>query len=237
VAIGLLFVSALTGAPALAITSAGIAPSLSPDRLGARAALTMKIRYGGGELGVPSPVLTSVVRLPVGMNLDVPSLHSCTAARLLARGASGCPRQSRLGGGHALVETLAGSQTVTENVTLSVFLGPPDNLDPTFDVLAQGDTPVDETLVLGGSVRTDSAPYGERLVMSIPPVPALPAEPDVSLESLTLTVGSAPTHAHTNAASILVPRSCPAGGFPFAAEFTYIDGSHSNISTTIPCPR
>ncbi len=42
-------------------TSATIAPSLFPDRLGAKGALVFTIRYAGGESGVPSPVRRSVL--------------------------------------------------------------------------------------------------------------------------------------------------------------------------------
>ncbi|HTA15335.1 MAG TPA: hypothetical protein VK781_10820 [Solirubrobacteraceae bacterium] len=231
-----LILAVLGSASAQAATSASIAPSLHPNRLGARSALTVTIGYRGEELSEPSPVTKAVVRLPAGMSLDVPSLRSCTAARLLAHGASSCPPRSQLGRGHALVETYAGSQPVTENVALQVFLGPPDNLTPTFDILAQGSSPVQELLVFGGSARPDVAPYGERLVISIPPVPSLPMEPDVSLMSLTLTIGHSTKSSH-NLAGIRAPRSCPTGGFPFAAEFTYLEGARGSASAKIPCPR
>jgi hypothetical protein len=237
VTIALLILGVATSAPAHAATSASIAPSLSPNQLGARAALTVTIGYRGGELGVPSPVVKAVVRLPSGMSLDVPSLHSCPAARLLASGAGGCPSRSQLGQGHALVETRTGSQTVTENVALRMFLGPPDNLNPTFNVLAQGSTPVDELLVFGGSVRVARAPYGEQLMISIPPVPSLPMDSDVSLVSLTMTVGAKTQARSHNRTSVLVPRSCPKGGFPFAAEFTYLEGARGSALAKLPCPR
>jgi hypothetical protein len=230
-----LSVFVVPGAFAQAPTSATITPSLAPDRLGARAALTLTIRYAGGESGLPSPVRRSVLRLPAGMSLDVPSLRSCTAARLRARGVSGCPARSRLGAGHALVETREGSQTITENVTLWAFLGPPRNLEPTFEILAQGDTPVQESLVLTGSVLSASAPYGEALVMAIPPVPTLPLEPDASIVTFSLTVGASRRRTGDRNA-VLVPFACPAGGFPFAAQFTYADGSAGGALATIPCP-
>ncbi len=217
-------------------TSASITPSLSPDRLGARAALTFTTHYAGGEFGVPSAVRKSVVRFPAGMSLEVPSLRSCSATRLRARGAGGCPTRSRLGSGRALVETRAGSQAITEEVALRVFLGPPNNLEPTFEILAQGSTPVDERLVFGGSVLADSPPFGEQLVMSIPPVRSLPLEPDASIVSFSLTVGASGPHRRHTPATVLVPSSCPAGGFPFAAEFTYADSTVGSAIATIPCP-
>jgi hypothetical protein len=218
--------------PAPMPTSATITPSLFPDRPGARAALTLTVHYAGGEFSVPSPVRRSVLRLPAGMSLDVPSLRSCSAARLRARGASGCPARSRLGSGYALVETHTGSQTTTENVSLRAFLGPPNNLQPTFEILAQGYTPLEKRVVFTGSVLSDSPPYGEALEMSIPPVPTLPLEPDASIVTFSLTVGAS-RGKHQN--SVLLPSSCPAGGFPFAARFTYADGSDSQALARVPC--
>jgi hypothetical protein len=35
---------------------------------------------------------------------------------------------------------------------------------------------------------------------------------------------------------VSVPERCPHGGFPFAAEFTFQDGSTATGVTTVPCP-
>ena len=198
--------------------------------------MSFTIRYAGGQFGVPTPVRRSVVRFPAGLSLDIPSLRSCSAARLLARGASGCPARSRLGGGRALVEVRAGSVIITEEVVLWAFLGPLRNLEPTVEVLGQGYTPLDERMVLTGTVLPDSAPYGEELVMPIPPLPTLRYEPDASVVSLSLTVGASGRRLTQNANAVLVPARCPAGGFPFAAEFTYADGSTGGALATAPCP-
>jgi hypothetical protein len=223
-----------TPPPAPPPTSASISPSLTPDRPGARAALTLTIGYTGGEFGVPSPVRRAVLRMPAGMSLYMPSLHSCQAARLRARGASGCSARSRIGSGRALVETRTGSQIVGESIALRAFLGPPDNLRPTLEILAQGHTPLDERVVFSGSVRDEHAPYGEALVLSIPPVATLPLAPDASILTLSLTVGA--SMARREDSAVLVPKRCPAGGFPFAATFTYADGSTGNAAARVPCP-
>ncbi len=224
-------------APVPAETFATITPSLAPDRLGANAALTFTIHYVGGDFGVPLPVRRSVLQFPAGLTLDVPSLHSCSAARLRSRGASGCPAQSELGRGYALVETHAGTFTNTEDVSLWVFLGPPRNLEPTFEILAQGYTPLDERMVFTGEVLPDRAPYGEELVMTIPPIPTLALEPDASIATFSLTIGADARHRSHEANTVLVPSRCPAGGWPFAAEFTYADGSVGSALATTPCPR
>jgi hypothetical protein len=219
------------------LTSATIAPSLSPDRLGAKGAVSFTITYAGGAFGVPSPVRRSIVRFPAGMTLDIPSLRSCSKGRLLARGPSGCPARSKLGHGTALVEVRAGTEIVSEEVTLSAFLGPLRNLVPTVEVLGQGYTPLDERMVLTGTVLPASAPYGEELVMPIPPLPTLMFEPDASVVRFSLTVGTSGQRRTRNSSSVSVPRRCPVGGFPFSGEFTYADGSSGGATARLPCPR
>ncbi len=218
-------------------TFATITPVLSPDRLSAHGALTFTIRYTGGAFGVPAPVRRSVLRFPAGLSLDIPSLRSCSASRLRIRGASGCPAQSQIGSGHALMEVRAGSLTNTEHVSLQAFLGPPHNLAPTFEVLGQGYTPLDERMVFSGSVLPDHAPYGEALVMSVPPIPTLALEPDASISSFSLTIGANGPHRGRSTDSVVIPSRCPSGGFPFAAEFTYADGSTGGAHATAECPR
>ncbi len=217
-------------------TSATLTPTLSPNRLHAKGALTLTIRFAGGDFGVPSPVRRLLVKLPAGLGLDIPALRSCSAARLRARGARGCPAQSRIGSGHALVESHAGSQLITENIALWMFLGPLHNFTPTFEVLGAGDTPLRKRVVLSGTVVPDRAPYGEGLTMSIPPIPTLPLEPDASIAALTFTVGTSRHRLARDANTVVVPASCPVGGFPFAAEFTYGDASTSSSLATALCP-
>jgi hypothetical protein len=35
---------------------------------------------------------------------------------------------------------------------------------------------------------------------------------------------------------ILLPKSCPPHGFPFAAQFRFVDGTVTPANTAIPCP-
>jgi hypothetical protein len=238
-----LFVCAFAGVPAradvpptIAPSSATIAPSLVPSRLGAEGALSFGISFAGGEFGVPASVRRAVLRFPAGLGIEMPELRSCAPARLLSLGAHGCPAQSRLGGGAALAEAHLGSQTVTEKVALSVFLGPLGETQPKLEILAQGYTPFRERVVLHGTVISAKAPFGEELVLSIPAIPTLPLEPDASIVSLSITLGSSGPRVARDANTVLVPTSCPVGGFPFAAEFVYADGSSSSALASAPCP-
>jgi hypothetical protein len=222
---------------ARAEASATITPSLSPDRPGAKGALLMTISFAGGASSVPPPVRRTILRFPAGLGIEIPHLRSCSIARLRTRGVSGCPAQSELGQGHALAEALAGSQIITENISLWLFLGPFHNLEPTFEILGRGYTPFDEKVVLTGTVIPDNSPYGEDLALSVPPIPTVPLESDASIVTMSLKVGvNKPPHP-SDANTVVVPTSCPPGGFPFAADFTYADGSSGSALATARCPR
>jgi hypothetical protein len=215
---------------------ATIAASFHPDRLGAMGALTVTIDLAEGALGDPPPLRRLVLRLPAGLGVEIPHLRSCEPHRLRLLGARGCPAQSRLGVGRALVQAQLGSQLLSESLSLWVFLGPLRNLQPTFEMLAQGYTPFDERVVLGGTVLPDNPPYGEDLVLSVPAIPTLPLEPEASIASMSLTIGSGRrTGREPN--TTIEPTRCPPGGFPFAAELTYADESTQDVSTATPCPR
>jgi hypothetical protein len=220
-----------------AATYATAAAALSPNRLATRGAVSMNVDFAEPGAAVPAPLRRMTLRLPAGFTLDVPHLRSCSAAVLRAHGAGACPAASQLGRGRALVAANLGSRPLTESISLRLFLGALHNLQPTVEIYGQGITPFDKRVVFAGSVQSDSAPFGERLVVSVPPVATLPQEPDASIVELTLTVGAAAPRRAAAQNTVLVPSRCPAGGFPFAGEFAYADGSTSSTETTIPCPR
>jgi len=235
-----LSVSAVLVSCAHAETFATITPLLYPDRLGATGALSFTIHYADPRAAVPAPVRSAILRFPAGLTLEVPHLRSCSVSRLRARGADGCPAESELGRGHALVEAPVGSQTIAESVSLWVFLGPLQNLQPTVEILGQGFTPFEERIVLSGTMLPAGGPYGESLTLSIPPIPTLPLEPDASIVTFSLVIGAPARRRARDANTVRLPTDCPAGGFPFAAEFTYADGSSASSNSTVstvPCPR
>jgi hypothetical protein len=219
-------------------TNASIHPSFLPDRLGASTAFTLAIGFSGGEEGVPAPLRKEVLHLPAGLEIDLRGVRTCTKARLQSVGAAGCPSGSLVGRGHALAEAHTGSLTSPEEVTISIFRGPNLGNRPVLEIFGQGETPLQEHSVSTAVLVPDSRPYGSKLMVSIPPIPTLHFEPDASFASLSLTIGDVARspRAHAAAAMITVPRSCPAGGFPFAGSFTFADGSTTSASATAVCP-
>lgn len=211
-------------------TTAAMSVSMKPDRLRAKASLTITLRYAAAH-GLPEPLRRAVVLMPEGVTLSIPLLRSCGVRRLRAQGPKGCPAPSRIGEGVAHAQVHVGSQTLSEKVGLSIFLGPLLE-NPTFAILATGYTPLEKRLAIAGVVLPASSPYEEKLVMSVPPISTLPLQPDASITSLSLTVGSATGRP----SSVLVPSRCPEGGFPFMARFTYADGTTGEAHAVVECP-
>jgi hypothetical protein len=219
-----------------AATVSALTPTLAPARLGAKAKLTLAVRFAGEGQPVPSPLKRAQVMLPAGMTLDVPSLKSCARKRLLEHGPGACPQLSRVGYGRAVTIARTGSQLIQEHVTLSVFVGPLAVQGPTLEVYGRGFTPIEQRQVFTGTVLPAEAPFGEELSLPLPPIHTLELEPDASMELLSLTIGTGLTHHGHAGAAMSVPRHCPPAGFPFAAEFAYADGTTSTAQATIQCP-
>jgi hypothetical protein len=216
-----------------ASTGAGIHASLLPDRLGASAAVTFEFRFSEDEEGVPQPLSGVLLELPAGLGINLRGAPICSTGSLQSRGPSGCPSRSLLGRGTAVLEVRPGSQILPEQVSISVFRGPNRHNRPTLEIFGQGQTPLYESSISTAVLGPDSAPYGSRLAISIPPIPTLTLEPNASFQSFSLTIRGPGAR---GASAVTVPRRCPAGGFPFAASFAFADHSTASAATAVACP-
>jgi hypothetical protein len=226
--------AALPGA-AQAGTVASVRPSFAPDRAGASTAFTLKIAFANQQEGIPAPVTGATVHLPAGLGIDLRSASTCPKATLQRNAGRSCPASARIGSGSALVVAHLGTLNLNENASLTAWRGPNQGGQPALEIVGQGLSPLEERVVVSGVLEPDQPPYGQQLVMINPAIPTLPLEPNAALSRFSLTVGS--THAgHAGGGLIRVPRTCPAGGFPFGADFSYADGSTSATTATVPCP-
>jgi hypothetical protein len=224
-------------AAARAGVHAAIQPSFRPDRLGARTAFTFAFRLAGHEQEVPTALSTAVVHLPVGLGIDLGGVETCAASRLQRYGAKGCPARSLIGRGLELLEVQAGSLPITEQAAIWAFRGADRGGRPVLEILGQGETPLQQRTVAVATLSADGGAYGSKLTVSIPPIPTLVYEPNASIISFSLTIGAAGRpRAHAAAAAVRVPRRCPAGGFPFAAGFTFADTTTASAVARVPCP-
>jgi hypothetical protein len=221
--------------------------SFSPDRLGASTTIGFGFHVQTSE-GVAPPPMTGVdLHMPAGMNFTTTTLGLaiCQPNALLASGISGCPVNSHIGSGSALVEVPFGTGSGHEVPEVQALMGPPHNGNLVILFYANGQEPVYAQLVFTGEVLPQFGTFGSQLATTVPPVPSVPGGPDVSVVSVTATIGPGNilyvkrehgkiVHFHPRGVS--VPEHCPNGGFPFSAEFSFQDGSHASASTTVPCP-
>jgi hypothetical protein len=226
---------------------ASLHASFAPDRLGAPTTITFGFQLATTEGTAPPPLTGLDLQMPAGMNYTTTTLGLaiCQPSALQAKGLAGCPPNSRLGYGSALVEVPFGTGSGHEIPEIQAVSGPSPNGNLVVLFYANGLYPVYAQLAFSGEVLPDSGRFGSQLATTVPLVTSVPGGPDVSIVSVTSTIG--PSHliyykhvrghlVSFHPRGVAVPERCPRGGFPFAAEFTFQDGSHATASTTVPCP-
>jgi hypothetical protein len=235
-----------TGANA-ATEQATLNASFSPDRLGAPTTITFGFHLSTTEGTAPPPLTGIDLRMPAGINYTTTTLGLaiCQPAVLIAQGVSGCPPNSRLGYGSALVEVPFGTGAGHEIPEVQALSGPSPNGNLVVLFYANGLFPVDAQLAFSGEVLPDTGRFGSQLATTVPLVTSVPGGPDVSVVSVTSTIGPSHLtyykHVHGRRVAfhprgVSVPEHCPKGGFPFDAQFTFEDGTQASAQTAVPCP-
>jgi hypothetical protein len=222
--------------------------TFTPEQLGRGTTVGFAFQITASNHQVPSPLTGLEVSYPVnlGFALSELGLARCSADALETFGLQACPADSLMGYGTALAEIQIGPTILRETVQVDVFRTINHDGHLALLVYASGVTPVSAQIVFPATVFPAPAPFGGRLQMAIPLVPSLPEAPDVAVVQFNSTLGPLHLHyrerVHNHVVSfqprgIPLPSSCPRGGFPFAAKFRFLDGSHAVARTTVPCPR
>ncbi len=229
---------------ARAAESAKLDVGLSPERLSAGTTISFgfQIQAPGGEL--PAALTTLDVGLPPGMGVDTSGLVTCARSILNADGPKGCSADAWVGGGSVKVQVPLGEVVRPEIAKLTVFNGPRQGGRTTLLFYAAGRLPIATQLVFSGVIV--SGPKGQRIEASIPLIPTLPNTPDAAIVEMKATLGTRQrTYYRTVAGGrrlridpkgATLPGRCPAGGFPFSAEFHFNDGSGAEATSSVPCP-
>lgn len=245
--------SASSGARALGPHMAASSPTASltaafePERLGGRTTLSFGFQIAGPG-GQVAPALTAVdLSYPpkLGIALSGLGLATCTAVQLEASGLAGCEQNSIMGFGEASAEISLGADVVGEPVPLTILRAPNEegHIALLFD--AVGTAPLNTSAVFPGALLSAPAPFGGQVSIDVPLIPSLPGAPDVAIVRLRATLGPSgvtyfkPLEGRTivyQPPGILLPPTCPKGGFPFAAQFSFVDGSHASARSVEPCP-
>jgi hypothetical protein len=227
---------------------ASLSAAFSPDRLGAPTTVSFSFHLTTTEGLAPPPLTAIDLHMPAGMNYTTTTLGLalCAPALLQAKGPNGCPTNSRLGHGSAYVEVPFGTGAGHEIPEVQAVAGPSASGNLVVEFYANGLYPVSAQLAFAGEVLPDHGRYGSQLQTDVPLVTSVPGGPDVSIVSVTSTIGPQGLTYYRSVhgrrvpftpRGVQVPERCPHGGFPFAASFAFQDGSQTSASTTVPCPR
>jgi hypothetical protein len=230
-----------------ATQSTALAASFMPYRLGGRTTVGLSVQIHAPAGQIPSALTEVEVRYPqnLGFALSGLGLDVCSASILEATGTSGCPANSIMGGGNVVAELRFGAQLVTESASISIARAADQEGHIALLLYASGPSPVNTEILSPAQLLPAAVPFGGRLNMQLPVIASVPGAPDVAIVSLQVTLGpqgltyyeqaEGSTLAYTPE-GILLPTSCPRGGFHFAATLSFLDGSHPAAHATVPCP-
>jgi hypothetical protein len=245
----LLLVALSLGLPvaAQASTTATLSAAFTPEQLGRRTTLHFGFSFSAAPGQVPPPLTQIELRYPnnLGIALSGLGLATCAPLTLSELGPSGCPPNSIMGRGEAFTGIVLGVTPIRENAPIWIVRAPDQEGHLSVLFYSEGSTPVDTHIEFPGILLPADAPFGGVVSIGIPLVPTLPGAPYISVIHLHATIGpiGVTYYEHVGGVTlsytpkgILLPSSCPRGGFPFAATFSFLDGSEAKATTAIPCP-
>lgn len=250
---GLLLICA--SSPALRPANAEASPRVTlqtafiPDRLGEPTTIEFGFHVLSAAAGqVPSPVTDVTLDLPAGLGLATSTLGlaQCQSATLLERGLEGCGANAHVGIGFALGQVAVEGEILTETASVDALLGPSVGGNEQILFYVNANEPVSAQFVFTGQILPSLSPrFGGRLDTVIPLVPTWHDGPYVGVTSFSSTLGPRGLiyfkHVHGQIVpfrpkGISVPTRCPRGGFPFAANFAFLDGTNASAHASVACP-
>jgi hypothetical protein len=237
----------LLPAGALAAPAVKLSATLTPEHLGRATTIGFGFQIETPAGQAPTPLTQFAVRYPANLGLATSGLGVavCSSATLAVSGPGACPADSRMGSGSASGEVAIGPEVHQEVTDVAIFRGPDQEGHLALFFYASGENPVIAQLVLPGLLLPAPAPFGGLVNIAVPPIPSLPEAPDIALVGLRSTIGAEHLTYYERVDGklvayrpngILLPDSCPRGGFPFAAELSFEDGSRVDAHTAVPCP-
>jgi hypothetical protein len=247
----LLFVLLLAlglAAPVRAAQSVRLTVGLTPEHLGAGTTIDFGFKIAASHGRTPPPLTALDLLYPVNIGLinSGLGLATCSPATLEVLGPAGCPPDSLMGHGTALVEIPIGPEIVHETGDITTWLAPVQEGHLALLFYADGQIPIDAGLIFTSQILEAAPPYGGSLDTTIPIIPSLPGAPDAAVVQMHATLGSAGITYYTRARGkrisyhpdgLRLPHTCPHGGFPFAASFAFGNGTHTQALTKVPCPN
>ncbi len=234
-------------ATAAATQSVMLHATLTPEHLGHSTTIGFSFKIAAPGNQVPPPLTSAEISYPVELAfaLSELGLATCPLHTLEIHGVEGCPPNSLMGYGTALAEIPIGPSIDTESAQVTILRAANRAGHLALRIYIDAPSPVSGQITFPALVLPATAPYGGLLDMNIPLITSLPEGPDVAVVQFHSTLGPLHlhyrehTHGHTieyEPNGVPLPDKCPHGGFQFAARFAFKDGSHSQATTTVPCP-
>jgi hypothetical protein len=234
--------AATQAAPLVRLTAAFV-----PEQLGQRTTLEFAFSFSAPAGQVPPPLTQIELRYPkyLGLGLSGLGLATCTAQTLEVSGPPGCPPNSVMGYGGGVTGIVLGTSIVSEGAPITIVRAPDQEGHIAVLFSSEGKTPVDTRIVFPGLLLPAPSPFGGLVSIGVPLVPTLPGAPYISVIQLHATLGPEGVTYYEDVGGktlaykprgILLPKTCPRGGFPFSVQFGFLDGSLSTGYTSVPCP-
>lgn len=235
----------LLAAFAWAASNVEVHERFTPDRLGAPTNLSLTARLFSPAGAPPEPVRKLTVYAPAGLTIDARGAGVCARVELEQRGPVACPIESRAGFGGGVGVLQLPSDAIHERFALDFFFASTRPGRVALLVYASATSPVNVELIVVAREVHAPRPYGLGFSVEIPPISTIPGAAPASIESVFATLGAGNVAYYERTGGrrrlvrlrgLLVPRSCPAGGFPSRATVEFLDGRSLTLDPIVPCP-
>jgi hypothetical protein len=224
-----------------------VTASFSPNKLGAPTNVHGTATIGSTSGPLPSPIAEATVMGPAGLKVDTKGVGVCDPVKLeQTLEPSVCPKSSKAGFGGGVGAYEIAGQVNEEPFTINFYRGPNENGHIVILAYVNAVSPVSVQLVLKAQVVNEPKPYGLGFTFKVPPIESLPGASNATAKSIYITLG-APNAAYfekvhgkrklVHVRGIIVPKTCPKGGFPYKTQLTFEDGTTNTVTGTIKCPH
>ena len=213
---------------------ASVTPKALYKQTASPAALNVEVKTGTtASSGVPSPAVHDVIDFDQNLALATKGLPTCSASKLQStttEAAEAACGKAKIGSGSAIT-LLPLSVLYTEPTKVTAYNGVPQGGKPVVLLHAYGETPIQTTLVLVGTVSSyGKEGYGPRLDVTIPPI----AGGVGVITDFKVKIQKSWTYKGKKMS--FVNAKCPASKqLKYRGAFTYADGTTINADTTQAC--
>ncbi len=150
-----------------------------------------------------------------------------------------------MGYGTATGEIKMEGEVIQEHASTNVFMAPFNNGDIELLFYVNGEPPVDAASLPGAPTPSNAAVWRNSRDHGSAPG-KLPEGPDIAIVNLQSSIGPLGityyNHIHRkfvpyHPSGIVLPPSCPKGGFPFSAKFAFANGEYTVARARVACPH